>query len=81
MKKYIVREVQEVIATYEYTWEVEAESEADALEKCRCGDGRLSDSVQRRMIGNEDFGKSGWGVDTDDDTGTDAAIDDFESRL
>lgn len=80
MKTYTVRECQEITATYEYTWTVEAESEEEAIEKCRCGEGRLSDEP-RRMIGDEDYGASGWGVDTDGETGTDAAMDDFINAI
>lgn len=64
MKKYTIIEVQEVIETRVFTWEVDADSPEDALDRFRNAEGTI---IEDHRIGDCDYGPSGAVVQLADD--------------
>jgi len=76
MPKYTVIEVQEVTRLRKWTHEVEADTPEEAIEKVKSGDADLiPDGGQN--IGEEDYGDSGFSVETPGVDAQAAAVADY----
>lgn len=78
--KYTVIEAQEVTRVRLWTWTVEAADAEEARRKAMNGEGEMCEDGGRN-IGEEEYGASGWAVDTGDNDPDEEAIDDIAQGM